>query len=262
MGLKHFYNRLRPTIFLAGAEEPAPPWTPASVSNLVLWLTPDGPRDSGNNLPDDAENVATWLDESGEGNTCTATGGTPQFETSGIGGLGSVFFSENQNEWFTQSGVTPKNNMTIIVVHNRLNSGDTGGKVFVGAQSGDPDWDRCRIGVHARNPNVGYGAASTNKISMSTTDNTDYWSYVRWRDTDDAVKQKISSGETHAWTHGGENIDNNNWPFAIGADNQAGTPAAGSSWHGWIAEVLIYEQYVSDADIALLEAYLDAKYGT
>lgn len=229
------------------------PFAPSDVSGLYVWLKADAI--SGLN---DGDKVATWADMSGGGrNFAQGTDANrPVYKTNVVYRNPVVRFTAANATTLTSSATLANATaFTILVVHTRTASTPDYGALL--SSSGGT------YGVM-----LTYGTTS-NFNRLAVTDNvvrafSDASTGVRiqsWR-----YKGSVPSAE--AWRDGvAQTLASNGYaiPSAIGA--AAGTlwlggTSSGYYWDGDVAEVLIYTEAVSDADLLALHTYAIARWET
>jgi hypothetical protein len=82
-----------------------PPFTPASLANLLAWYKADAGvfSDAGITPATDGQTVTQWNDQSGNGNNLTATA-KPTFNTAVQNGLPAIHFT-GQTTWMQKTGL-------------------------------------------------------------------------------------------------------------------------------------------------------------
>ncbi len=234
---------------------PAPP-----SSGLQLWLKADtGVSVSGSN-------VTAWADQSGNGNNYTTAAGTPQLLApgSGINGLPAIRFTDSgsgkQNCYLTGSfSPTSWAGFSIIYVVRTsatANLSTSFDAVFNIPQQNGIWW----MFAASNNGSFGGGfeagwAGPNSSVTLGT------------------YSPPLSNGETFAqvyrynksqWVLSGRlahTVSDTSWPTA-GVTTQIGTGSyANTQGTADIAEILVYDHALSDADLALVNTYLNARYG-
>lgn len=238
--------------------ELAPPGEPFGWWDLqdtsTLW------QDDGRTTPVTAsgQNIAV-IDDKGStaGNfTQTTASHRPEWNTAMTGGLGFGFAkmdgSLDHMEITAMGGSGTDFSFTIAAVFNVTSIAAMNSVWFV-SNSGQEGPDNI-ITTGGIWQNWGNGTAhATTALSVDTT-------YVTWR------RGESNNGTARFnWQAGGQ-IDNdvtNTFLPDYGEPIFMGTRSTGPSQplNGGVAEYILYDSYISDADIALLETYFASKYG-
>lgn len=226
----------------------------STASNLKLWL-------DGNDLDGDgtAEGlseagltgtaVGTWADKSGSGNNATEINAIwrPTYTLNSQNGKANLSF-DGTNDTMQLQGV-PAGNRTVIIVSERLNSGQAISINRGGGVAGS--FEISGNNFSGRND----GAATP--ISLSLTSGSP-----------DIILAILSTTQTNIWDNGTHVVINNINTFTASPTAPASIGArrlhdgfVDSGMSGRISEVLIYNTVLSDADRQSIELYLAQKWG-
>ena len=249
---------------------------PANISTgLLLWLDatdPDGNGDATDN-PTDGSSLSTWTDKSGNSFNATTLGGSwtaPVYKaTSGINSGPAIRFTRTANasgNGLKVNGVdiraTSKPDVTIFSVYKAINT--VNGQLYGVWGQDNGNWDRFFICC-------GYGSATNGVVGRG---NSGYTVSGAGNGTTRLVTT-IYDGDTSTGTNSGTtagskiffdgslvdtftdvtNITDAQTNFRIGLDGDD------STYNGDIAEIIIYDRILSDADVNTVSVYLADKYG-
>lgn len=202
--------------------------------------------------------IATWPDNSGNSNDLTAASGAePIWVENQLNGQPVVRFGGNDNDRVVRNSMNdfPSTAITTITV---LNTSETGGTTYSYASSGntndyfqDRQQDaRFAIDGSTATPNVAFNDGNWN-IDVHT------WlsaggSYSVFKNGSNSATGALQSGASI--TAGGN--------LAIGAEQDAidGGYDAGQDYDGDLAEVIIFNTVLNDAQRIIVENYLSSKY--
>lgn len=98
-------------------------WTPASLSNLLGWYSPEGLDSQGYS---DTDTVTTWPDSSANGNDLTNTG-TPVYSVNQIGSYPGVIFNRASGDTLvsgTISAISPPVHLFLVFEQNTWTDGE------------------------------------------------------------------------------------------------------------------------------------------
>ena len=226
---------------------------PPLLPNLELWLA----ADKGFAL-DDGDPVATWYDQSGNGNHATQAVGAarPIFRTPIINGLPVVRF-DGVDDCFTFVGNTnllngggevsvflvtfpdgPGTQVLVAQGDHMIYTGNAAGPAGIYAMQRDATWEVIRSAP---------GSAGTGLFEMFVL-----------------IRDGIGAGGTRFFIGGVRNDDRVAIPNFGVAQNSLGIDLARSVGRFWLedmAEVIIYHTALDDRDRGYVEDYLTAKYG-
>ncbi len=209
----------------------------AEIAGCVLWLK----ADTGV-LTNLSGAVTNWLDQSGSGNHGSDVNGTPVFVASGIGGKPVVRFGGNGSGEYVQTVTSFTKPYTILTVsklngtdNNRLIASGTGNNWLMGYWSGRKDSMHAGNWVHL----AAAGSADTSAYLYTASQETGESKFYRDGQilATSAYDLDISQLSLGAWNTGGEDSD------------------------GDVAEVLIFNRVLSNAERNKVGHYLAHKYG-
>ena len=237
-----------------------------NASNNVLWLSADHGvySNSGTTPAINGQNVQQWNDRSGNGRhaTQTTTANRPNHHVNVLNGHPVVRYTAANNDRMMSTGLASAERASVWVVaqYTTLPSSNPG--LLQGAASGNayanPPADK-NMGMWVSSSTTqvwGRGIQSDGtqrNVTMATAlgSNTPYVLNTMYRSA--SIDQYVdhgtagsvaTNGTLRSWTD-----------MAIGC--QAGT----ESWNGDIAEVVVYNVAVNDAQRIIIANYLSAKYG-
>ena len=240
------------------------------TSNIAIWFK----ANTGTNTTTDGGNVTTWADQSGNGNNAAEDnngGGSPvepTYETDEFNFNPGIRFSNaasNNNSWLETSSNSSSGNLSLVTVFkstqstgSAINFSDSPALVSGEAGAGTDDYalglGQARLYVNAANNN-----------SYSVRPVTTYNDGVARIATATRLQQSVAQGiNLHV---NSENVGSAT-SDAVALD-AAGTFAIGNhseydadgQFEGDIAEVIVFDQVLSETDQARVESYLAIKYG-
>ena len=223
--------------------------TPDQVSGLVLWLDADAITGLS-----DGNAVATWEDQSAEGNDLAQATADyrPTYQTGELNGKPVVRF-DGSNDFLEvnsfASGTISQPNTVFMVVRDNVASGNT--YIFDGVASDARHAAYFRTSPREMAINCG---AYNGGFATATQGNYHYITLVVNNGSSDS--REDGSAKQTGVTYGTNTLSG----LTLGCDYQQ------KSWseylNGEIAEFIIYDGEVSGADILEIEAYLVAKWFT
>ena len=219
------------TVTVEAPPEPGPFEDPASLPGLVLWLQADALTGLADGAP-----VATWPDRSGAGNSATQALASkqPAFRSGVVGGLPAVQFDASDDGLSTPAD--PGVPVTIVVVY-ASRAGATGYALnggfsfFMGPYVGRY---RNYTGKYATGPKVTAGRWLTQTLRQST-----------------GLAELFVDGAFSTST----NRSADPTPLRLAREGPYG-----AILDGWIAEVIVYDRALSDAELADLHAWVTSRY--
>jgi len=227
-------------------------FSPLSITGCVLWLRAD--TISGLS---DGDSVATWSDESGEGNDATEATNKPTYETNVQNGLAVVRFNGTDDELTTAGNIFTDGeaDLTVFVVVANYTCATVARPIGIGFEvaAGQREF----IGYNFDNAtthSIRFEGASR---TFSQTD-TDPSIICFMRDgytTEDVVARFNGAEVLAAGTPTTDNILGNTI-FSLGIMNAG----ADRFFACDIAEVIVYEAFLGSGNITLVEAYLNDKW--
>jgi hypothetical protein len=239
---------------------PAAP--PSTIPGLVCWLRGDLGITLGT-----GSNVASWADQSGLGNNAVQATSTKQPTTSTIGVQSAVAFSGTQA--FTFSNAFTDGPATIIVVHQQA-AQPANGQFYSLARPKNSDVTFFEIGLfngggyESTSWKQGYGSVTGAGSGINPTLDLNVHALM--------VTYNGAGNGTPANYRA--NLDGTTQSVVASANFLAQTTDLGAlggrissanavtfGYDGAIAEVIIYNQALSAANIAVLNTYLQQRYG-
>lgn len=247
-------------------------FSPSDLSNLVLWLKSDtGVLAESGAAATDTDPVATWQDQSGEGNNFVQTlaGSMPLMSENAVNSLPAVVFWGNDDTMWCDSVLAQADvSFTIFFVCNIGANQDDNAEPYslmgctegayanidlMWAHSDHANANRCYFGIDA-----GAGQRIEEDNWMATL----YGSYH-------ILTYRITSGDAGGqvvWKDGADSASNSGAGAAKSATNgkhwlarYGGSTPDTFSTVG-IAEIIIYSDALSDADKYSVESYLSTRY--
>jgi len=230
------------------------PFTPRSISNLILWVDGSDPLNTGI-TPANGAAVPTWVDKSGNSNNMTATvNGT--FSSKSQNGLGTIAFNSSvYRSAITNISYYPLDVYVVVKVNSLTTANDVCCVSQVGADSfnsltfseyrpsrwhnGSSNFSRTPNAVAASNE------TSSNFLLMS-------WSIANKNFSIYRNGVQIVLTNSYSWTPPSSVV------FCLGTriDLNAGNRLVGS-----IAEVAVYTSQLNTTDRQKVEGYLASKWG-
>jgi hypothetical protein len=226
------------------------------VPGMVLWL--DG-QDPVNGFQTSGSNITAWTDKSGKGHTVSVNIALSTITEGGF--LYSQGFSSSGNGFSVTpaipAGLDTGYTHFVVVYPTGVPSGANG--VVYGTGSGSQDLiaegiyidDRVRLAEGS----LGFGVSVLESPSSSALNTPSIW-HFRCTASGAALSLKQSGDTTATGTGTGSN-DPTASNTTIGNWNYSGY----NPFTGYIAEVIIYNRALTDAEVAQVRIYLSLKYG-
>ncbi len=238
----------------------AGPWTPASLSGLTVWLDAS---DSGSVIRSGAD-VSAWNDKSGNGNNFPGTN-NPQYSATGFNtSYPGIAVTSAAGSYFKSGAVA-------------LNSANL--SVFIVGNITSPDLDDGVISLLGNGQSADWNNAASFVVDPNDTSNR-----IRLFTASGAYQSVITGAANGAHAFGWVFDGTNGTPYL---DGTSGTPAAktgafgnpsaiialgnrlstggavtGDTINGTYAEVIITASAITGTDLANLDSYFVAKWGT
>jgi len=238
-------------------------FTPPSIAGCQLWLdaadgatlydSVSGGQRIGNN-----QIVRRWEDKSGNGRHASEATNGPTRKTSEQNGYSALLF--NGSSTFLAGSSTPStaNERTVFAITKSANT--TGADFFQIGVYGAANFRAFALRQGYGAPNSGISSdLIANNVNVNGEQLTINQYHVScWR-------QKSSTRDVRYWHNGVEKTVTGRPDSFSAADGffvgKIRTTNDLSFWNGYIAEVIIYDVELSDADRATVETYLTAKWG-
>lgn len=223
---------------------PTPPFSATSVAGMILWYKADAITGLS-----DGDPVNSWEDQSGNG-LDIGLGIAPEYKINIINGLPVVRFDRTGSEHLYRVAAPLQGpNFTAFIV-TRMTATDQNWTMFgLGDRSTDNGWD---IGTNSSKRRISYWDVGNWDDDIPTT-NWEVWSV----DSGGAGCRLWINGNSVAVAGGvGQPVPPTSF-IAVGCRNDQGA----SFFDGDIAEIILYDGIISDADRVYVESYLDEKYG-
>ncbi len=232
-------------------------------SGLVLWLKADAGVTSGG----DGTDVVSWADQSASGLTAIpggTTGAAPLYDADGGSNFNNqpvIFFDDPQDNWMYIEGdagelaaLENQTEMSIFFVFN--SDSRTGNKNIISKRDGN-------------NSNQQFTFYQNNNILSRYVQNTETGASITVGTTH-INSATFNNGVLAQWLNqaagnggsGTSPLPSNNSDFNIGTfDNSGGSSFDNRTFEGEIAEIIIYNIFLNEAEKIAVENYLGAKYG-
>lgn len=237
------------------------PWTPAQLTGLALWLNADTAT------ADVSSKVSTWLDQSPNHNDAkqTTEANAPYFASTNINGHKAVHFDKATPTSLTiaDSASLQWNQSFVveIVVRHPQATGAEIGAIYVKQQTSGA-YAGPSININATtNPYNAYASFQITSndfigaLAQTPVDANPHRIHASWDGTNAALRIGTAAPITAAYT-GVSGVGANGQPATVGC-----ATGGGFCYNGDVAEIVAVAGATINAnDIALLEAYLDAKY--
>jgi hypothetical protein len=251
----HGLRRSRPT---------ATSFTPLSVSGLALWLDAS---DASTFTYGSGTRVQQWNDKSGNARHFTQLTGANQPNRTGTqNSLAIVAFTAAAAEHMTAGDTLDMltNNLSVFVAG--VHSGGSG-ETFISKSltgSGAARWSLMKLAAGTMDPFYTNAALDLRTASAAYSLAWQAWGTVINR-SGGSISVRRAGAQQASASFAGEtnNLDATNILILGGYGNAAGTAAtSGFFLQGAIAEVLVYTQALTGADLTNVESYLRTKWGT
>jgi len=215
----------------------------------------------------DGTAVNAWADSSGNGNDLsrsaseTDTTGDPVFYNTVVNGYPVIRFSSTSGTTGTKLKKNSFNSftgneVTTFVIYRTKDTGEgiisyaiTGNSNdYLLYNSGD---FRIYTGGNYKIPGVAYNDSTFTILTE------------KWRNSDDAVRLFRDGTQNYSNTLGSGNVITNGGCLAIGGEQDAvdGSYDQTQALDGDIAEIIMFDTYLNDAQRTIIENYLNVKYG-
>jgi hypothetical protein len=260
----------------ANTPDAAPPWSPAALTGLVLWLDPTQGLALGDGGPD--ATVVSWADRSGKNNNATSAGNASILDAA-INGLPALHFpgggyatvADNASLQFGTG------DYTIAVVLRHTTPADAGwgyGCIISKQLAFPPPWVGPSLWANGETQTGALLAQLAYHQAFVTSGGTNYNNgqpfYVLEQRVNPAADAgagadaasatlglRVNGADAGAVVGAPYGID----VSAVGAKAYLGGTTQSQNLVGDIAEVVVVKGSMSDADTAALEAYFKSKYG-
>jgi hypothetical protein len=228
----------------------------SSTSN-ILWLKADAITGLV-----DGNNVTTWLDGSGNGKDLSQGSALsqPTYKTSQVNGYPAVYFFgtsggnycrlvRNPFTGFSTSAIT-----AFVVDKNNGESNDA--ILSYASTASDNDF------LFFNSSNLSFYRSSNITSSVASNDNSFHVIGSRWRNSDGAVKVHKDGTQNYSGTvSSGTNITSGgSLVLAQEQDAVDGGYDVTQDHQGYMSEVILYNSYLNDAQMIIVQNYLSSKY--
>ena len=235
------------------------PKSPGGVAaNIKMWLR----SDAGTSTTTDGANLTSWTDSSGNNNGVTATGGNePTYESDTATAINKhpvIEFTAANNDFLATSntGIIGADNPYTKVVLFEKDANTEAGHLVSAGSSGNHGL------YYPASNDAARGTHNATDFATSGTNQTNGQPYIaafRYGDGIVDTVLNINGAEeandgitSRTFTDGGT--------IEIGQYSGAGTPSA-QNFDGRIAEVLVYDEALTGAELDRIESYYGLKYG-
>jgi hypothetical protein len=254
------------SVLVLSATAQSGPGGVGNSANNVLWLSADhGVFSNAGTVPAaSTANVQQWNDRSGNGRhaTQTTTANRPNYHGNVINGQPVVRYTAANNDRMLSTGLasTSRASIWVIARHTALPSSNPG--LLQGAASGNayanPPADKnMGMWVSSSTSQVwGRGIQSDGtqrNVTMATALNSGQTYVLNTMYRAASIDQYVN--------HGAAGTVATNGTLRAWTDLAIGCQAGSESWNGDIAEVIVYNEAVNDAQRIIIANYLAAKYG-
>ncbi len=226
-----------------------------SSSSNVLWLRSEDITGISN-----GNDISTWSDVSGNSNDLSQPNSsfTPVFITSQLNGFPVVRFNKS-NGRLRRTGFAdfPTSEITAIYINRTTESGD--GVVSYASSSNSNDFL-----LFSSNSLRVYRASGNINSNVNFSDNAFHIANAAWRSSD---------GRVEVWQDGAQSFTSTGFrtgtsitaggSLALAGEQDAidGSYASSQAHFGDFTEVLIFNTYLNEAQLIILNNYLSSKYG-
>lgn len=239
---------------LGGAARVAAPFTPASLPNLAWWLRADLGlyQDTAGSTPvtANADPVGRWEDQSGSGRhvTQSTSGARPSYRTGVANGQPGLLFDGSNDTLILAGDDYAPTALTLYIVEVSTGDGCYAGSAYASRNN------QIRIGESGANalsfyvsdPSVAQAVSSTFSVSRGSP----HLVVCKWSNPGVAFWENGAAKGTGSFSRSN---------YRVGAIGRLAS-LGGLTLNGHILEFVLYSTAQSDADRALVEAYLNARY--
>ncbi len=218
----------------------------------VIWLEADALGLT------DGNDITSWSDLSGNGNdfSVSSTYSPIYRDASPLNGHGFAEFSKSNNRIVLNPfGEMPSEHITTVIVYKTTDSGD--GMLSYNTSSQDNAY------LLFNNSNLRTYINGTSNTS-GVVYNSGNWQILghRWQSSDGKLTYFLNGNEEANVTFRTGITVSSGGSLALGGEQDAvdGGYDAGQAFSGDIAEVIMYDAYLNDAQRKIIENYLSAKY--
>ena len=225
-------------------------------TNLVLWLKADvGVEEADASVPEDTDPITLWNDQSGYGNNAIVGGGTPSYNVSdaGFGNRPSIQFVDGDTEWLQVADadeLDDTDEISIFYVYRPDNGSGT--RAHLSKRNGNNNQQSY---VFFENGSQNSRINNRNDAGAGINGGTTYINSITYEPNsfNHFLNQAVGGPVSGA----GASIANNASNLQIGAFN----PGDNRTFDGRMAEIIIFREYLTDAQRIVVETYLASKYG-
>ena len=230
---------------------------PSEIDGLILWLRADAI--TGLN---DGDAVATWPDSSGQGNDAIGVAGSlPTWQDNVVNGQPVVRFDGVNNLLNTPNLLIPSNTTIFIVTLHKIQT--AGGSIHRPVLSADNDayivtgngygMTRRRAGSDGFQASLADGVAE-DVITDLQAANNNFQNYV-------LVKSGTATTLYRNGASVGVAVFSRVAGFHTGYDVGGSNFSVSRFYDGDMPEVIVYDSALSDANRAIIDAYISTRYG-
>lgn len=239
-------------------------FTPSNVSNLVLWLDAN---DAATISKNGSNQVSTWTDKSGLGNTVTqgTDANKPVWTDATLNGKPVLVFTKASSNYMAKTSPTSLSGMQKISIYSVIKYNNTT-DVHVAFCLDDVTSGRSWA------PDFGGGATLTHmyyespvdSVYFSTTGTTAGYRLFKTTYNGATGVSTIAFGSNSASDSSmtPSSLRSQTIPFAVGVEYSSGSPDVNRYLDGGIAEIIIYTDILSSSDDSNVQNYLSNKWGS
>jgi hypothetical protein len=231
-------------------------FNPKSLSGMLLWLDAS---DSSTITTDTG--VSEWRDKSGLGKSMTQASGSnqPAYLTNGIGGKPALSFTAASSHFMRGTFSHTLSGVSVFITHTLGSLTANNGRSFsftVAGQTSDFLGTDHFIPAMRDGTNQAVACRYGDAIRLPQSVTFDLPFIQCLRHDGSALLHQVNKGAAATFASS----------FAPAIANMmlstfTSSGAAGAFWNGRIAEILVYNRSLSDAESGRVHAYLAAKYG-
>ncbi len=225
------------------------------AGNLRLWL-----RASDLNLAD-TNPVATWTDQSGYGNNATqgTAANRPAFRTNILNGQPVIRFdgvaSPNNDYLNLPFILNPINPYTLVAVAQVNNTTNT---YSIVQQRDTPGMGRTLLGINNTANVYSFLGGATRNSDTTVVANTPYLLITTWTGNLNGTHRHFRNGiDNTPATNPTFNAETADGVWLLGV----GKNLTSNIWPGDMAEIIVFDRVINEAERTLVFNYLNAKYG-
>ena len=231
-------------------------FNPKSLAGMLLWLDAS---DSSTITTDTG--VSEWRDKSGLGQSMAQASGSnqPAYLTNGIGGKPALGFTAASSHFMRGTFTHTLSGVSVFVTHTLGSATNSNGRSFsftVAGESTDFTGSDHFIPAMRDATNEAVACRYGNAVRLPKSVTYDVPFIQCLRHDGSALSHQVNNGAASTYVSS----------FAPAIANMmlstfTSSGSGGAFWDGRIAEILVYNRSLSDAESGRVHAYLAAKYG-